>query len=84
MCAVVFTYSFDTDAQVFLFLDEIEAKQFLKSCFEEEYRIEFEENEWDVEAEHEEDWSHAKITHYGNFGEDVCEYHFSHSVENKL
>lgn len=82
MYAVIFTYSFDPDAQVFLFRSEEKAKNFLKESFEQEYRVELDENEWEVDAEHNDDWTHASVTHFGDFGEDVCEYHLSCDVRN--
>jgi len=83
MYAVIFTYNFDDDAQVFLFDDRDKAIDFLKESFEDERRIEEEENDWDIEAEHNEEWTYAKITHFGYFGADTCEYHFSHYVETR-
>ena len=44
MYAVVFTYSFDQDCAVYLFQGEQSAKEFLKESFDEELRIEVEEN----------------------------------------
>ena len=45
--AVVFTYSFDDDAAVYLFDTQDEAVDFLKQSILEEYRIDTEENGWD-------------------------------------
>ena len=81
MYAVIFTYNFDDDCTVTLFNDADKAKAYLKKSFETERKIEEEENDWDIETEHNDDWTYAKITHFGNFGADICEYHFSHDVE---
>lgn len=60
--AVVFTYSFDDEMVVYTFCSEEEAKAFLKSNYEEELRIDREENGWDSNGEISEDGWYAKIT----------------------
>jgi hypothetical protein len=73
--AVIFTYSFDDDVAVYLFEDDKLAEEFLREAYEEELRIQVEENEWDAEGEIREDGWYAKITtHSDNHGDDVIEY----------
>jgi len=45
--ALVFNYSFDSDAAVYLFDTFTEAKEALRESILEEYRIDTEENGWD-------------------------------------
>lgn len=45
--AVIFTYSFDGEVVVYLFATYDEALKFLKGSYEEELRIDTEENGWD-------------------------------------
>lgn len=59
--AVIFTYSFDDEVAVYLFDTEDEAKKFLKESFEEEVRIDTEENGWDCNSYIEDDGKYAKI-----------------------
>ena len=49
--AVIFTYSFDGDVAVYLFQDELSAKKFLRDSYEEELRIDKEENGLEVYGE---------------------------------
>ena len=74
--AVVFSYSFDTDCAVTLCESLEQAIAYLKQSFEEELRIETEENGWEVETFHSEDWTYAEI----NYGGDQCCYHISNNV----
>lgn len=59
--AVIFTYSFDIDAAVYLFRTEEEAKKFLRESYLEELRIDQEENGWNSVGEISEDGWYAKI-----------------------
>lgn len=59
--AVIFTYSFDDEVAVYLFDTEEEAKKFLKDNFEEEIRIDTEENGWDCNWSIEDDGRYAVI-----------------------
>ena len=60
--AVVFTYSFDQDCAVYLFDTEVEAVNYLRENYEEELRIEREENNQNPIAYIEEDGWYAQIT----------------------
>ena len=60
--AVVFVYSFDEDVAVYLFETFEKARDFLRESYEEELRIDQEENGWDAVGEINEDGSRAKIT----------------------
>jgi len=59
--AVIFTYSFDNEVVVYLFDTFEEAQEFLKGSYEEEMRIDIEENGWDCHGYIEEDYSYARI-----------------------
>lgn len=59
--AVVYTYSFDSDCAVYLFDTFEEARKFLTESFQEELRIDTEENGWSSEGELSEDKTYAKI-----------------------
>lgn len=48
--AVIFEYTFDDDIAVYLFETLDEAKKFLRDSFNEEVRIDKEENGWDTNA----------------------------------
>lgn len=75
--AVIFTYNFDNDSEITLFGDDYDgAVQYLKDSFNEEFRIETEENGWedDVETWHNDEWTNASITHWVGIDYDVCEY----------
>lgn len=71
--AVIFTYSFDWETAVYLFDDFEEAKKFLKTSAEEEYRIDIEENEWESELEFDNDGCYAKITTHFFDRDDITE-----------
>ena len=71
--AVIFTYSFDDEVVVYLFATIEEAKAFLKGAYEEEVRIDTEENEWNCESYIAEDGWYAKITNYFYDRDDVTE-----------
>lgn len=75
MYAVIFIYSFDWDVAVYLFEDLEEAKEFLKSSAEEEYRIDTEENGWTTELEFDNDNCYAKITNHFLDRDDITEMH---------
>lgn len=62
--AVVFTYSFDNDVAVYLFNTEEEAKKFLRESYQEELRIDTEENGWDSVGEVSKDGYYARIENY--------------------
>lgn len=75
--AVIFTYSFDGEVSVYLFNTEEEAKNFLRESYEEEMRIDIEENGWGSEGTISEDGWYAKIeNYYGDEGSspDVTEF----------
>ena len=72
--AVIFTYSFDRDVAVYLFATEDEAKAFLTESYQEELRIDTEENPRDVESEISTDRDDAKITTLFDDHEDVTEF----------
>ena len=59
--AVIFNYSFDSDVAVYLFENEEKAKEFLKGSYEEELRIDTEENGWDSRGYINSDGTYAKI-----------------------
>lgn len=74
---VLFTYNFDdTGSEVFLFDTEKSACDFLRLSYNEELRIEIEENGWSVDENHDRDWTYASISHVNaETGEtDICEY----------
>lgn len=78
--AVVFTYSFDSDCAVYLFGTFEEAQKFLTESFQEELRIDTEENGWSSKGEISEDRTYARIVnHYGNEGNepDITYYHLA-------
>lgn len=60
--AVVFTYSFDDEMAVYLFGNESSAKDFLMSSYEEELRIDKEENGWNSVGILSDDGWYARIT----------------------
>lgn len=70
---VVFNYSFDNESAAYLFGTEGKAKQFLHESFQEEVRIETEENGLEVDAEESDDLSYASITTYCDGMEDSTE-----------
>lgn len=72
--AVIFTYSFDGDVAVYLFPDELSAKKFLRDAYEEELRIDKEENKFEVYDEISDDGRYAKIVDQFNDHEDVTEF----------
>lgn len=72
--AVVFTYSFDSDSSVYLFDTQEEAITFMRKSYEEELRIDTEENDWISEGHIDEDGMYAKIVNYFADGDDVTEF----------
>ena len=62
--AVIFAYSFDNDVAVYLFDDEEKAKDFLRSDYQEELRIERDENGFDVDGVIDSDGWWAEITYH--------------------
>jgi hypothetical protein len=80
--AVIFTYNFDEQSDCYLFDDYDTAKKFLKDSFDEELRIETEENEWDdVESMMNDTETYGEIRHYVPDGCDVCEYRLCTNVK---
>lgn len=71
--AVVCTYSFD-DCAVYLFDTLEEATAYLKELYEEEVRIDIEENGWEVTSMIEDDCRYAKIVDHFADGDDITEY----------
>lgn len=74
--AVVFTYSFSSDAEAYPFYTKDKAIEFLKTSFNEEVRID-EENGWDVEAVISNNGDYAKITRHFDDHDDITEYHLA-------
>lgn len=72
--AVIFTYSFDPEVPVYLFSDETLAKEFLKGSYEEELRIDRDEDGWDARGEISGDGWYAKITNKFPDRDDVTEF----------
>lgn len=72
--AVIFTYSFDGEVAVYLFPNETSAEEFLRSSYEEELRIDKEENGWDAHGEISDDGWYAKITTVFDDHDDVTEF----------
>ena len=60
--AVIFCYSFDDDVALYVFNTEEEAKKFLKESYEEELRIEVEENKFYAEGYFRDDGLYTTIT----------------------
>ena len=75
--AVVFTYSFDLDSAVYLFHDFESAVSFLRNSYEEEVRIDKEENEWETISEITNDGRYAKITNIFCDHRDITEMHLA-------
>lgn len=71
---VVTTYSFDPDTQAVGFPDEEQAKAYLKKTFENEARIDREENHWETHASIDNDGTYAKITNCFPDHEDTTEF----------
>ena len=80
--AVVFTYNFDEASDITLFGSDYDgAKKYLKESFDEELRIETEENEWDdVETYMNDSETYGEIRHYVPDGCDICEYRLCTNV----
>lgn len=72
--AVIFTYSFDDECSVFLFVSEREAVDFLRKSFDEECRIDKKENGWDSECEISEDGWKAKIVNHFDDRDDITNF----------
>ncbi len=72
--AMVITYSFDDEVAVYLFADEEAAKKMLRESYENEVRIDTEENGWDVDAVIRDDGWYAKITDRFHDHENVTEF----------
>ena len=83
MYAVVFTYSFDQDCAVYLFQTEAEAKRFLRDNYDEELRIEREENGLSPSGSISDDGWYAVITTDNDDGSDPCViyFHIAHVYE---
>lgn len=59
--AVIFRYTFDSEVVVHLFAELDEAQKFLRDSFNEEVRIDKEENGWDTNAYIDDDGMSAAI-----------------------
>ena len=77
MYAVVFTYSFSQDCAVYLFEMEQAAKDFLKENFDEEVRIEVQENKHSPYAYLSDDGWYGEIIDNG----DSAYYHIARVYE---
>ena len=73
MYGVVFSYSFDDDVSIYLKGTLDEAKRFLKESYEEELRIDVEENGWDSEGFIDENGMYAEIKTYFDDGDNSCD-----------
>lgn len=62
--AVIFAYSFDNDVAVYLFDGEEKAREFLRSNYQEEIRIERDENGFAVDGVIDSDGWFAEITYH--------------------
>ena len=79
---VIFTYNFDTDSEVTMFGDDYEgARRYLEDSFNEEVRIETEENGWEVDTFINDQKTYAEICHNIGCGDvDICEYRLCTNV----
>lgn len=75
--AVVFTYSFDCDSSVYLFDTQDEAIKFMTESYEEELRIDKEENGWNSEGYVTEDDMYARIVTHFPDRDDITEFHIA-------
>lgn len=73
MYGVVFSYSFDDDVSIYLKGTLDEAKRFLKESYEEELRIDVEENGWNSEGFIDENGMYAEIKSYFDDGDNFCD-----------
>lgn len=73
MYGVVFSYSFDDDVSIYLKSTLDEAKRFLKESYEEELRIDVEENGWNSEGFIDENRMYAEIKSYFDDGDNFCD-----------
>lgn len=71
---VVTTYSFDRETPVKLFESDKEAEEYLRKMYEEELRIDREENGYDTEGMIEDDGSYAKIINHFPDRDDITEF----------
>ena len=71
---VVTTYSFDRETPVKLFESDKEAEEYLRKMYEEELRIDREENGYDTEGMIEDDGSYAKIINHFPDHDDITEF----------
>lgn len=71
---VVTTYSFDRETTVRLFVSDKEAEGYLRKTYEEELRIDREENGYDTEGMIEDDGSYAKIINHFPDRDDITEF----------
>lgn len=72
MYAVIFLYSFDDDVAIYPMKTEEDAKDFLLEAYNEEMRIDIEENGWDSVGELNEERTRATIRTYFDDGD--CHY----------
>ena len=71
--AVIFNYSFDDETPVYLFSTEEEAINFLIENYQEELRIDLEENEGNSIGEIQSDNRYARITTHFKDRDDITE-----------
>lgn len=71
---VITTYSFDTEVVVKLCDSDKEAEKYLKEISKEEFRIDKEENGWETEFSHSDDWTSAKIVNHFYDRDDVTTF----------
>ena len=80
--AVVFTYSWDNDAAVYLFDTEEEAADFLSGAYDAEVKNDVEcgfESEYFVDCE--DDLRFARIIRHSMLGDDITEFHLARVYE---
>ena len=73
--AVITTYSFDQDCEVYRYKTEEEACEALKQLAEKEYKIQKDENEYNAELNIADDLRYASVTTYWDDDNEVCYYH---------
>lgn len=72
--ALVVSYSFDPSMPVYLFDDMASAVNALREDFENEKRIDMEENGWDTTATIEKDGAYAKLVNHFDNSDDTTEF----------
>lgn len=81
--AVITTYSFDPETVVHLFEREDSAKDFLRKSYEEELRIDTQENGFDSEGRISEEGWYASITNHFNDHDDITEFRIGYVRDSK-